>query len=423
MNALEAAARLAGRPGRVLLHSSRDDDGLGRTSFVASDPVQTVEARGRRVVVRDAEGRAVVDTDADPFDVLEELTATRTAIGYLGYDLGRTIEDLPCIAAADTSAPDMWFGLYDQVQIQQFGTTGSGAFVARAQGLLTPLKPPRFGELRAEVERSEYAGAVERLLEYIRAGDVYQANLARRLRAPILEDGDALGLYAALIEHSPCAYGALIEAPGVRVVSGSPERFLSRTGNRLETRPIKGTRRRTGDPVRDRELAAQLAADEKERAEHLMIVDLERNDLGRVARTGTVQVDSLGRVVELPTLFHMISTVSCELRPDVGVAAILRATFPGGSITGAPKVRAMQIIEELEPTRRGVYTGAIGRIGPGGAIDLSIAIRTAVLCDGALHLHVGGGIVADSTAEREYTETEDKAAAWRAALKALTVES
>lgn len=415
MNALEAAAGLAGRPGRVLLHSSRDDDGLGRASFVASDPVQTVEARGRRVVVRDAEGRAVVDTDADPFDVLEELTATRTAIGYLGYDLGRTIENLPSTAAADTSAPDMWFGLYDQVQ--EFAESST------SPRLLPPLKPPRFGPLCDDTDRATYAAAVERLLEYIRAGDVYQANLARRLRAPILEDGDALGLYAALIEHSPCAYGAVIEAPGVRVVSGSPERFLSRIGNRLETRPIKGTRRRTGDPMRDRELAAKLAADEKERAEHLMIVDLERNDLGRVARTGTVQVDSLGRVVELPTLFHMISTVSCELRPDVGVAAILRATFPGGSITGAPKVRAMQIIEELEPTRRGVYTGAIGRIGPGGAIDLSIAIRTAVLCDGALHLHVGGGIVADSTAEREYTETEDKAAAWRAAINALTAES
>lgn len=419
MNALEAAAKLAGRPGRVLLHSSRDDDGLGRSSFVASDPAQTIEARGRRVVVRDAAGRAVVDTHADPFDVLEELTATRTAIGYLGYDLGRTIEDLPSTAAADTSAPDMWFGLYDDVQ--RFASKGSGAFDSRAvQRLLTPLKTPRFGELRADVERAEYEAAVERLLEYIRAGDVYQVNLARRLRAPILEDGDALGLYGALIAHSPCAYGALIEAPGVRVVSGSPERFLSRVGDRLETRPIKGTRRRTGDPVRDREIAAQLAADPKERAEHLMIVDLERNDLGRVARTGTVRVDGLGRVVELPTLFHMISTVSCELRPDVGVAAILRATFPGGSITGAPKVRAMEIIEELEPTRRGVYTGAIGRIGPGGAIDLSIAIRTAVLCDGALHLHVGGGIVADSTTEREYAETEDKAAAWRAAIKALS---
>jgi len=415
VNALQAAANLAGRPGRVLLHSSGDDDGLGRTSFVASDPVQSVEARGRRVVVRDAQGRAVVDTDADPFDVLEELTATRTAIGYLGYDLGRTIERLPAIAIADTSAPDMWFGLYDHVQ--QFDPVPQWGRV-REWG-----PAPTFGCLTPDTDRGSYAAAVERVLEYIRAGDIYQANLARRLRAPIVEDGDALALYAALIAHSPCAYGALVEAPGVRVVSGSPERFLSRVGDRLETRPIKGTRRRTGDPVRDRELAAQLAADEKECAEHLMIVDLERNDLGRVARTGTVQVDSLGRVVELPTLFHMISTVSCEVRSDVGVAAILRATFPGGSITGAPKIRAMQIIEELEPARRGVYTGAIGRIGPGGLIDLSIAIRTAVLCDGAAHLHVGGGIVADSTAQGEYAETEAKAAAWRAAIDSLTVRS
>jgi len=430
VNAVDAAVRLAERPGRVMLHSGRDDDGCGRYSTGASDPVQTLEARGRAVVVRGANGAVVFDADADPFAVLQKLSVSRAAIGFVGYDLGRVVERIPVRAMADSSAPDMWFGLYDAVwrrdeqtgEVEIVGDDG-GALAARLTCEPTATQAPRFGELRADQSRGDYDRAIERLLAYIGAGDVYQVNLARRLRAPIDRDGDALALYRALIEHSPCAYGALIEAPGVRVVSGSPERFIARAAGsqRLETRPIKGTRRRTGDPLRDAVLADELANDSKERAEHLMIVDLERNDLGRVAEIGSVVVDSFGRVVELPTLLHMISTVSCELHADVGLASILRATFPGGSITGAPKVRAMEIIEELEPTRRGVYTGAIGYVGPGDAIELAIAIRTAVLCDGALHLHVGGGVVADSTAEREHAETEEKAAAWRAAIASLDV--
>jgi para-aminobenzoate synthetase component 1 len=411
--ALASAARRAGRPGRVLLHSARDDDGCGRTSYVASDPVQTIEARGRRVVVRDASGAVQVAADADPFDVLEELSATRTAIGYLGYDLGRLIEACGSPvghgAVPDTPVPDMWFGLYDDVE----------RFDAADEPPPATGPAPVLGELRSEWSDADYRRAVRRALDYIEAGDVYQVNLARRLRATIERDGDALAIYAALLAHSPCAYGALIETPDARIVSGSPERFLSREPgtDRLETRPIKGTRRRTGDPARDAAAAADLAADAKERAEHLMIVDLERNDLGRVAVTGSVRVDSFARIVELPTLYHAISTVSCTLRPDAGAAAILRATFPGGSITGAPKVRAMQIIDELEPTRRAIYTGAIGRLAPNGAIDLAIAIRTAVLTNNTLHLHVGGGIVADSTPDRELEETEEKAAAWGDVVK------
>ncbi|HUS65000.1 MAG TPA: chorismate-binding protein, partial [Kofleriaceae bacterium] len=183
-------------------------------------------------------------------------------------------------------------------------------------------------------------------------------------------------------------------------------------GRAIESRPIKGTRaRRPG-------AASELSACEKERAEHLMIVDLERNDLGRVADTGTVTVDSFARVVELPTVLHLVSTVSCRTR--AGAADVLRATFPGGSITGAPKRRAMEIIDELEPFRRGVYTGAIGYLAPGGALDLSIAIRTAVLSPRRLTVAVGGGVVADSRLERELEETEEKAAAWRTALATTT---
>jgi para-aminobenzoate synthetase component 1 len=187
----------------------------------------------------------------------------------------------------------------------------------------------------------------------------------------------------------------------------------------VETRPIKGTRRRGQGAGEDARLAAELAADEKERAEHLMIVDLLRNDLGRVAETGSVRVDDFARVVSLPTVHHLVSTVSAAPRADAGAAALLGACFPGGSITGAPKIRAMQLIDELEPWRRGPYCGAIGYLGARGAIDLCIAIRTLVVCGGRLHLHVGGGIVADSTPARELEETEEKAAAWRAALARL----
>ncbi|MCA9673789.1 MAG: chorismate-binding protein, partial [Myxococcales bacterium] len=190
-------------------------------------------------------------------------------------------------------------------------------------------------------------------------------------------------------------------------------------GGRVVTCPIKGTRPRTGDAAVDRALAAALADDPKDAAEHVMIVDLERNDLGRVAITGSVRVDRLGYLVELPHLYHKVSTVSAALRPGTGLAALLRATFPGGSITGAPKLRAMEIIAELEPVPRGPYCGAFGFLGAGGALELAIAIRIAVWTGGELRLHVGGGIVADSSPAAELAETEDKAAGWRRALAGL----
>jgi len=456
LSALAAAERLRGRPGRVLLHSGRDDDGCGRYSFAACEPREVFEARGRQVVVRGSGGQVVRDVQTDPFEALGEWigdapaapeapaidlsSAARgkpvpVAIGFLSYDLGRVVERLPTRARRDRSAPDMWFGKYGAVW-RRDERSGDCEVVgddpgarARLGELLAGPSPepgpaPRLGPLVCDVSDDEYRTAVRALLDYIGAGDVYQANLARRLTATIEADGDALALYRALVQASSCAYGGIIEATGIgatRLVSGSPERFLHREpgSRRVETRPIKGTRRRTGDAAADREAAAGLATDDKERAEHLMIVDLERNDLGRVARSGTVTVDSFARVVELPTLFHVVSTVSCELADGLDNAAVVRATFPGGSITGAPKVRAMELIDELEPARRGPYTGAFGYLGRDGAMDLAIAIRTAVLGDGVLDLHVGGGIVADSTPDRELVETEEKAAAWRAAIASL----
>jgi para-aminobenzoate synthetase component 1 len=456
------AARLAGRRGRALLHSGSDDDGCGRWSFVACEPRRTLEARGRQLIARDRAGAVVHRDEGDPLDALERLVAAEVgarermctnlghepipvAIGYLGYDVGRAIEPLGAGPPPGPSVPDVWIGVYDAIWRYDHARdtaeiiAADARAAARLEAALTRpdaigpapgLEPLRDAEPALDtaddgngdpdgdgVPRA-YRQRIERIAAYIAAGDVYQVNLARRLIAPMRAPGDALALYAALDRRSPAPFGALLDIDGGAIISGSPERFLARApgSHRLETRPIKGTRRRTGDAACDRAAAAALAVDAKERAEHLMIVDLERNDLGRLAEIGGVRVDALGYVVELPTLYHLVSRISCALRPGVGLAEILRATFPGGSITGAPKIRAMQIIDELEPVRRGPYTGAIGYMGVDDALDLSIAIRGAA-CDGdALHLYVGGGVVADSTSAREFEETEEKAAAWRAAL-------
>ena len=445
----EAAARLAGRRGRVLLDSARDDDGCGAWSFAAADPSATLEARGHELVLRDAAGAVAAAWTGDPVDAVErfcrehgaDLAARAPAaaaspvprvIGWLGYDLGRAIERLGPGPTRGDDVPDLWLGAYgavarwspagdlDLVGPDRAARDRLAALLAGPAPAARP--PPRLGPLIADDDGAAHCARVARILDYLRAGDVYQVNLARRLVAPILADGDALAVYRALAGAAPAPFGALVEADGVRVMSGSPERFLSRPPGaaRIETRPIKGTRRRTGDPAADRAAAADLAAAEKDGAEHLMIVDLERNDFGRVAVTGSVRVDALGYVVELPGLYHRVSRVSAELAPGVGLAALLRATFPGGSITGAPKVRAMEIIDELEPARRGPYCGALGYVGEHGAVELAIAIRIAVLAGGELRLHVGGGIVADSDPAAELAETEDKAAGWRAALAALT---
>ena len=441
MTPIEAAARLTGRPGRVLLHSGVRADGTGRWSFVACEPATTIEARGRSIIVRDGRGEPQAQFQGDPLVVLDELASAAgaqlpaapgsapvpVAIGYVGYEFGSALlPRVPTAAPDPADLPDLWFGIYDAVW-RHDAETGRSELCGRDRRAQTKLAAalserrwvgpmPTLGELiAAPGVDAAYRIGFERLQQYIRDGDVYQVNLARRLSAVIREEGDPLAVYRRLSETSPACYGAMLETEQGAIVSGSPERFLYRApgSSRLETRPIKGTRRRIGDPAIDASVAAGLPQDEKERAEHLMIVDLERNDLGRIAQLGSVRVEGFGRVVELPNLYHMVSTVACRVAGGVGVRDILRATFPGGSITGAPKIRAMQIIAELESCRRGVYTGSIGYIGQAGALDLSIAIRTATISRGELALMVGGGVVSDSTCARELEETEEKAAGWR----------
>lgn len=435
---LEGAARLAGLRGRVLLHSGRDDDGLGRWSFAAAEPVATLIGRGHSLVELDANGRPARRFTADPLEAAEAFLATHgctlgtvgtpgappmpRVIGFLGYDLARVVERLPGGPDLGKDSPDLWLGAYgavarwDGANEHEVIGDDTGARARLADQLSRPARPtlpPRFAPLVADDDGDHHIARVERIRDYLLAGDVYQVNLARRLVARMTAPGDPLALYAALVDVAPAPYGAVIEADGVTVISGSPERFLASVGDRIETRPIKGTRPRTPTG------ADELAASAKDAAEHLMIVDLERNDLGRIADTGSVVVDELGYVVELPALYHKVSRVSARPRPGTGYAELLRATFPGGSITGAPKIRAMELIDELEPARRGPYCGALGYFGANGSFDLAIAIRIGVLAGNELRIHVGGGIVADSDPAAELAETETKAAGWVAALDAL----
>jgi len=256
---------------------------------------------------------------------------------------------------------------------------------------------------------------VSRVREYIAAGDVFQVNLSQRLEGDLTVS--PYELYRRLRQVNPAPFASYLNFNGVTIVSASPERFLKVRGDLVETRPIKGTRPRGHNPIEDAALAQELVHSIKDRAENVMIVDLERNDLGRVCRYGTVKVTELAILETFPTVFHLTSTIIGRLRQDKGVVDLLKASFPGGSITGAPKVRAMEIIDELEPTKRSVYTGSIGYLSFTGDLDINIVIRTFLVKDSKVYFQVGGGIIYDSDPAGEYQETMDKAKALIQALK------
>ncbi|HEX8914296.1 MAG TPA: anthranilate synthase component I family protein [Humisphaera sp.] len=320
-------------------------------------------------------------------------------VGYIGYDLGRLFETLPARAAEVIDAP-----------LFAFGRATPGAPVSSGAPAVAPHQA---GGLRSNFTRPAYLAAVERALEYIRAGDVFQVNLAQSFAAPAAEP--PLAVYRRLQAATPGEYAAFLDFGDLAVVSNSPELFfriepLPGGRRRIVNRPIKGTRPRL--PGMDRELELS----EKDRAELTMIVDLQRNDLGRVCEVGSVRVTQPRAIEAHPTVYHGVATVEGILRPDVGFVDVLRALFPCGSITGCPKIRAMEIIDELEPTRRGPYCGAIGQVWADGTMEFNVAIRTMTFKDGVVHLPVGGGIVADSVPEAEYDETLVKARAMLAAL-------
>ncbi len=358
-------------------------------------------------------------------------------VGYLAYEVGGWFEPTARSSRSMADLPLASWSLYDAVIV---GDHLRGEwFVAGIEGLRggDPLDkrlsamaelvsrasdaPAKFavGSLADDMDRRQYMAAVERAKAYISAGDVFQVNLSRRASADFA--GSAPALYERLCRANPADYAAYLSGKtnGATwaVVSSSPELFLERRGRRVVTRPIKGTRRRCHDPRRDEAARRELAASPKDAAELAMIVDLERNDLGRVCRFGSVRVSDAGSIEDCGAVMHRVATIEGELRPGMSNLDLLRATFPGGSITGAPKVRAMQIIDELESSPRGPYCGAIGWVGLDGNLTLNLAIRTLTVARGRVQLAVGGGIVADSVPEAEYAETQAKAAGMLAALQ------
>lgn len=375
---------------------------------------------------------------ADPFGRLEAL-ADRARGGetpglcprvacLLGYDLGRSVEEVPALAAAEGHLPDLWAARYRAAWVHD-RATGAGwisaeddaaaeALAARLLGGGTgepALRP--LGPAVATTSAVEHRAAVARIQAHITAGDVYQINYAIRFEAPV-SSGDPAALFARLAARSPVPFAACVRpSADTAVLSLSPERFLAWSADgAVETRPIKGTRPRGADDAADAALAAELRASAKDQAEHVMIVDLQRNDLGRVCAPGTVQVPRLLALESYATVHHLVSTVVGRLEAPHRLADLLRATFPGGSITGAPRLRAMQIIEALEPVRRGIYCGSVGYVDARGGGDLNIAIRTAWVAGGRLYYSAGGGIVADSEAAAEHAEALVKAQAFLDAL-------
>jgi para-aminobenzoate synthetase component I len=402
-----AALALRNEPGLVLLESMPGFGHLGRRSFLAARPAAV------------AHGTEALENGVAPSKPLTGAGASRGWwAGWLSYDLGREIEQLPAIARDELGLPALALGRYDAYLEfdhlrREIGVQGEG----ESRHLLRALQAGRNvdvpehrapGAWESSLPRSGYERAVQEVVDYIRAGDVFQVNLTHRLCAPW--SGDPFALYARLRASSPAPFMALLRLPGADVVSASPERFLRRRGMLLETRPIKGTRPRGRTRREDRVLAAELRESAKDRAENIMIVDLARNDLGRVCRYGSVHVRRLCALERHPGVHHLVSVVDGVLEQGIGPVEIVRAAFPPGSVTGAPKIRAMEIIEELEPVRRGVYCGSVGWIGPDGDLDLSVAIRTFIAARGRLHLHVGGAVVADSEPAAEWRETMDKAA-------------
>jgi para-aminobenzoate synthetase component 1 len=423
---------MAHRPWAVFLDSGRPGALEGRFDILTSDPHTTLLTRGSTTVVTTPDREW--GSPEDPFSLLQRLLGARTealagipfcggAVGYFGYDLARRIERLPALAVDDGSVADMAVGIYDWALVVDHDNRRSwvvGVGDAPRQWrawLLAKVKAREDtggdfatrGAVLCNITHPDYLRSFARIKAYIQAGDCYQVNFARRFS--VRAQGDAWHAYQRLRALSAAPYAAYLNTPGCCVLSSSPERFLSCRGGQVETRPIKGTAPRGATADDDRRLAEGLQQSPKDRAENLMIVDLLRNDIGKVCAPGSIEVPELFKLESFSRVHHLVSTVRGRLADNESALSLLRACFPGGSITGAPKLRAMQIIEELEPHRRGVYCGAIGYIGYDGDMDTNIAIRTLQIARGQASFWAGGGIVADSDPEQEYQETYHKGVA------------
>ena len=449
----------------VLLRTTQFDSPAARYSFVAANPFLTFRSFGSRCEITHHSSLITHHQFGNPWHLLDALMARYELLdeidspfplggvfGFWGYDLKNFTEPkLPRRAVNDLELPDCHVGFYDslvvfdhrlgKVYVVSTGLNVDGSrtesrakeqldfWISKITGQELPQRHRdieeinKFNSLRlcdsvakiaSNLARADFIAAVERVQQYIRAGDIYQVNLSQRLTA----QGDFNGweLFEKLSAVSPAPFSAFLDCGEFQLTSSSPEQFLRLSGSHIVTRPIKGTRPRATDATRDAQLAYELQTSAKELAELVMITDLLRNDLGRVCEYGSVQVPELAKLEKFAQVQHLVATVEGRLRNDVTHFAAFASCFPGGSITGAPKFRAMEIIDELEPISRGPYCGAIGYLGFNRESQLSIAIRTAVCADGKIHFNVGAGIVADSDPVAEYEETLAKAAGFLAAV-------
>lgn len=441
LNSFEIFTIFRDEENSFILDSAMDEKKLGRYSFISSNPFKVLKYK---------------DTLKNPLDNLQEelkkykvenktnLPFIGGAVGYLSYDLGNYIERLPRTSIDYTNVYDLYFGLYNWVivvdhlenktyiatpdldieeenkiirkiedQINEAERTG-------IDSICYEEKDVEKTRLKSNFTKSEFEDAVRKVQDYIRQGDIYQANLTQRFSGKTTLS--SYELYRDLRRFSPAPFGAFLNFEHSHILSNSPERFIKCVDKKVETRPIKGTRPRGKNIEEDLRLQEELRKSEKDRAELLMIVDLERNDIGRISKIGSVKVPELFIIEPYANVNHLVATVVGEIEEDKDCIDVIKATFPGGSITGAPKIRAMEIIDELEPTQRNVYTGSIGYIGFNGDMDLNIAIRTIVKQDDNVYFQVGGGMTWDSNPEDEYQETLDKAQSIMKALRSYYEE-
>ncbi len=432
----------------IFLDSNNKKHIDARFDIQTADPFITLMTLGDNTLITYDSGETELSSD-DPFhllhDILQQYQPLKKsdlpfcggALGYFAYDLGRRLEALPELAQDAGHIPSMAVGIYDWAIVSDhklkkcwlvsYGFNPNtysiwDKLVARCQHATLPKKQTEFqvtSPLRHNFDRPHYQQAFDKIQHYIREGDCYQVNLAKRFEVDA--QGDPWRAYQLLRKQNAAPFSAYFSTPHVTVLSSSPERLLKVNDNHVETKPIKGTRPRDlDDPKRDKALADELQSSLKDRAENLMIVDLLRNDLGKVCEPGSIKVLKPFELESFATVHHLVSTITGTLAEGHDAVSLLRACFPGGSITGAPKLRAMEIIEELEPHQRGIYCGSIAYIGFDGKMDSNITIRTLVYSQNRLRFWAGGGIVADSEADAEYQEIDDKAAAILKIIKQLS---
>ena len=453
----DLAEHVSGREDFALLDSRTDDGGLGEFSMFSFAPfARLVSKAGKTILYENGRPRVVGDVFTPIHDLLERYAISPPpegpalpfyggAIGYFSYELGRQIEKLPETARDELGLPDYSLCFYNfTVALDR---RDNAIFLCHFQPADTPAptmedveaelrracpggytrrmpKTSRNGArskclIQADFEKGAYINAVRRIKDFIYAGDVYQVNMTQRFRAS-LGAAHPWTLYKHLMEVNPSPFAAYLNWRGHTVVSSSPERFLRLANGAVEARPIKGTIRRGADPGEDAINRERLFHSSKDRAELAMIVNLLRNDLGRVCTAGSVKVRAFPELETYASVHHLVSTITGEIADGRSVIDLIQATFPGGSITGAPKIRAMEIIDQLEPITRGVYCGSIGYLGFDGSADLNIAIRTIVVKDGQAYIHAGGGVVADSNETDEYEESLLKASRLFSAVEGVS---